>query len=68
MSSVAFLLWCGMSAYVKVDIGYANFADFGGFTIEMALLAGMLPTVVAADRMFFWFGCGYWFAALRSSA
>ena len=41
---------------------------FGGFTIEMLLLAGMFVTDLAASLMLAMLGAGYWPAALRSSA
>ncbi len=53
---------------MKVAIGYAFGNVFGGFTIEMLLLAGMFPIDLAASEMLAMLGAGYWPAALRSTA
>src|SRR5262245_13060656 len=48
LSSEAFDVCIGTITHVNVEIGYASFAFFGGFTIDTALSAGSFFTLAAA--------------------
>src|SRR5438105_3200131 len=49
--SAALLVFSGRITYVKVQIGYADRCELGGFTIEIAFDDGTLLTVAAAALM-----------------